>query len=475
VEGNTIVFADETHGSPLTSADISDLSEIEILDYFQSNQLGISNPTSPTGSVPHNPFILGNLLVASYYHDGVVFYDLTDPANVQEVGYYDTEPDNTNYSGYDGCWGVYPFLPSGRIIASDVLNGLFVLEMSSALINLTQPCEGTTCDDGDPSTFNDALDANCVCVGTPCPTAGTSCDDGDPNTENDMADGLCGCVGTPISECTYTTIDSNDFEGGFGIWNDGGADCFLINAVVAAYSGSYSVVLRDNSSSSVMTTTEMDMSAYEEITVDFAFIGRSMESGEDFWLQVSTDGGSSYTTVASWVSGTDFNNGRNHYFESAVISGPFTSTTLFRFRCDASANNDIIYIDDVVISGCTNNSGIVEEEEQMAAMEEVITTELIPNAENKSVSTSIEPFINLKLAPNPTRNQLNVSFFLSENSEMSLLVNDIAGKRMLTKRIKAETGSLNLELDTTDYAPGIYFITLMTVDQKVSQKFIVVE
>ncbi|MEZ4985085.1 MAG: hypothetical protein R2795_08640 [Saprospiraceae bacterium] len=46
--GNYMVFADETHGTPLGLADISDLDDIEITDRFQSNLLQVANPTSNT-------------------------------------------------------------------------------------------------------------------------------------------------------------------------------------------------------------------------------------------------------------------------------------------------------------------------------------------------------------------------------------------------------------------------------------------
>lgn len=131
VSGNILVFADETHGSPLTIADISDLDQIEIKDFFYSNLHGVADPfsqTAPRGPIPHNPFIVGDYCIASYYHDGVSVFDISDPTNVTQAGYYDTSPASTDYDGYDGCWGVYPFLPSGNIIASDDLNGLFVLE-----------------------------------------------------------------------------------------------------------------------------------------------------------------------------------------------------------------------------------------------------------------------------------------------------------------------------------------------------------
>ena len=40
---------------------------------------------------------------------------------------YDTYTQGSG-NGFNGCWGVYPFLPSGTIVASDIDNGLFVLQ-----------------------------------------------------------------------------------------------------------------------------------------------------------------------------------------------------------------------------------------------------------------------------------------------------------------------------------------------------------
>ena len=42
------------------------------------------------------------------------------------VGSYDTYPQGSG-NGFNGCWGVYPFLPSGNLVCSDIDNGLFVL------------------------------------------------------------------------------------------------------------------------------------------------------------------------------------------------------------------------------------------------------------------------------------------------------------------------------------------------------------
>jgi choice-of-anchor B domain-containing protein len=84
---------------------------------------------------PHNPHIKGNYLYISYYEDGVQVFDVSDVTNqntIKRIAYYDTYTQN-NGSGYPdnfyGCWGVYPFLNSGCILASDLDNGLFTLKM----------------------------------------------------------------------------------------------------------------------------------------------------------------------------------------------------------------------------------------------------------------------------------------------------------------------------------------------------------
>lgn len=61
---------------------------------------------------------------------------------------------------------------------------------------------GQPCDDGDPTTINDKINENCVCMGmedTGCQMQGMPCDDGNPNTIDDRYDANCNCMGMPIS------------------------------------------------------------------------------------------------------------------------------------------------------------------------------------------------------------------------------------------------------------------------------------
>lgn len=131
-DGDHLIFADETHNRYLKVLDVSDPGNLSIVGTIKSTLLA----PSASNSIAHNPFIKGDSVYISYYHEGVQIYDITDPTLPVNVSYYDTEPSNTNYNGYKGTWGVYPFLPSGNIIASDVARGLFVVTPVTPVFSL---------------------------------------------------------------------------------------------------------------------------------------------------------------------------------------------------------------------------------------------------------------------------------------------------------------------------------------------------
>ena len=115
--GQYVFTTDEISGAYIAAYDISDPTNILEVDRIQNS------PGS--GIIPHNTHVMGDYLITSYYSDGVVIHDITYPYNIIKVAEYDTYEGQT--ISYDGCWGVYPFLPSGTILAADITNGLFVL------------------------------------------------------------------------------------------------------------------------------------------------------------------------------------------------------------------------------------------------------------------------------------------------------------------------------------------------------------
>ena len=79
-----------------------------------------------TGAIDHNGYVRGNRYYMSTYTDGLTVLDITDPTEPVQVGHFDTYPPN-DHANVAGAWGVYPFLPSGNLLISDIAGGLYVL------------------------------------------------------------------------------------------------------------------------------------------------------------------------------------------------------------------------------------------------------------------------------------------------------------------------------------------------------------
>jgi choice-of-anchor B domain-containing protein len=105
-----IFTTDEVNNSFLTAYDVSDPTDIQELDRIQSN------PGS--NSMVHNTHILGNWAVTSWYKDGFTIVDVTRPDNLIQVGDHDTYAGAGG--GSSGCWGVYPYFPSGTLVATNI-------------------------------------------------------------------------------------------------------------------------------------------------------------------------------------------------------------------------------------------------------------------------------------------------------------------------------------------------------------------
>ncbi|MEO8665896.1 MAG: choice-of-anchor B family protein [Ignavibacteria bacterium] len=104
-----------------------------------TNPVYVTNwqPTGITSSIVHNVEIYGNYALVAHYTAGIRLIDISNPAVPVEVAWYDSYP-SSNGGTYDGCWGVYMF-PSGKIIASDRLTGLYVLRTT---FNISMAMQG---------------------------------------------------------------------------------------------------------------------------------------------------------------------------------------------------------------------------------------------------------------------------------------------------------------------------------------------
>jgi len=118
--GTLCVTTDELTGGMIKMFDITNKSSPIALGQFTPN----------SNSIPHNAFIVGDKVHTSWYTEGYRCIDISDPNNPVEVASYDTWPGPSG--GFSGCWGCYPFLPSGNILVSDRSTGLYIVRPGAA-------------------------------------------------------------------------------------------------------------------------------------------------------------------------------------------------------------------------------------------------------------------------------------------------------------------------------------------------------
>ncbi len=115
-DGNTYVFTDETEGMRMKVCDVTDITDINVLSLFNSE---VSENT-----IPHNVMVKNNYAFVSHYNDGLQIFDIRHRETPTKAGFYDTYHGDSP-SNFKGAWGVYAFLPSGKILITDRQTGLY--------------------------------------------------------------------------------------------------------------------------------------------------------------------------------------------------------------------------------------------------------------------------------------------------------------------------------------------------------------
>ena len=141
------IACEELNTRDLTVWDLQDRSSWDLV--VPSWQIQDNTPI-------HNVFVLGNYAHISYYKAGYVVLDISDPTNPILAGQYDTYPQSGG-GFYNGAWGVYPYLPSGNVIVSDMATGLYICNFDSTAVNIedhTIVISGFTLSQNYPNPFN---------------------------------------------------------------------------------------------------------------------------------------------------------------------------------------------------------------------------------------------------------------------------------------------------------------------------------
>ena len=94
-DGHTAFTTDERSNGTISAYDVTDLSDIKLLDTYRSD----------LQVIPHNVTVVNDFVVASVYRDGIVILDASFPDEMVEMGRFDTSPDLSG-DGFNGSWGL---------------------------------------------------------------------------------------------------------------------------------------------------------------------------------------------------------------------------------------------------------------------------------------------------------------------------------------------------------------------------------
>ncbi|MEM1185461.1 MAG: choice-of-anchor B family protein [Planctomycetota bacterium] len=131
-DGNTLYLNDETDEQgglvPQTTTRIIDVSDL-------TNPQFVGTTSSGLPSIDHNLYVRDGYMYQANYTSGLRVFDIADPLDPVQVGFFDTFP-SSNAASFNGAWSTYPFFPSGTVLISDIERGLFVVTVDAIMDRL---------------------------------------------------------------------------------------------------------------------------------------------------------------------------------------------------------------------------------------------------------------------------------------------------------------------------------------------------
>ncbi len=219
---------------------------------------------------------------------------LTATASAIDESYPGANDGSINLSVQGGT-SPYSFLWSHGATIEDPTNlagGLYGVTITDfhgcqflASVSVATGCfpAGTSCDDNDPSTFDDAQDGNCNCIGIPCPAFQANLNITDISCHSETDGSAIASPSNGAAPYTYT-------------WSTGAS----ADNITDLGKGTYSLTITDNNGCSVDTTfslKEPTMLAGSTIISD-----ESLPGANDGSIDLSVEGGTSPYSY-HWSSG----------------------------------------------------------------------------------------------------------------------------------------------------------------------------
>jgi hypothetical protein len=205
-----------------------------------------------------------------------------------------------------------------------------------------------------------------------------------------------------------------------------------------AYEGSYcakSAAIGDNQSSSFSITLDVlgndSISFYRKV---------SSESGYDF-LNFSIDGNliEKWSGVKSWEK-----------VSYPISTGTHLLSWVYEKDNSTISGSDCAWVDFIILPAIHTNIGV--------------------NIDEFSAENSAQ----LSISPNPANDKINVSYKLLTNTDVSIKIFSINGQIVYSNDNEYKVaGYYSIGLDASLLSRGVYFISLKTKNQVITQKLII--
>lgn len=401
-DGNTYYLCDETHGMAVKAVDVTDPADMQVVALFDAE--------STFNQIAHNAIVDDHYLYVSYYYDGIQVYDISNPVEPCRVTYYDTY-EAANNSFFQGAWGVYPFLPSGNILVSDMNNGLYVVGFSK-YFTLPEFQEVETCRN-EELTFEMKLssdfesDVHLSVDGLPAGATATF-------SENPAAPGTTVVV-------TFANLGE---VGDFDI-------TFLATDNINSGEGSLSLTVLDVAEAVVLQSPT--------------------DNEEDVVLE----------PLFSWSPAFDpFIT--PYQFALATSDTNFDNTILF----EGSFINNNLVSPLVLEEGKTYYWRIHLNNDCGASYSDIFQFKTFIESAVSELSIP-----GLQIFPNPVSENLNIVFEQPFNEDLQVVLLATDGRKLMESEIP--TNSANLSVDVGDFPSGLYFLKLFSNDKVLTKKILI--
>ncbi|WP_338733412.1 LamG-like jellyroll fold domain-containing protein [Mangrovimonas cancribranchiae] len=290
--------------------------------------------------------------------------EITGNGNTINDGDITPDPtDNTDFGNVN-----YPGGSNNNIFIIENLGGSNDLNLtgSSPYVNISGTHAGdftvttipaSTIAAGNNTVF--AIEFAPSALGLRSATVSIANDDSDENPYNFNIQG----TGITPPPCGSTVLGNYSYEGGNQGWDTSDSNASRENYSSRAYSGNYSIRLREDGQA---ISPSFSLSDYDKVDLKFFFYASGMDSYETFYIDYRENNSASWQTVSEYRRGEystslnktgDFINNAFHSKTATLFkddfSFPASATAQFRLRNDANGSSDYVYIDNITITGTT--------------------------------------------------------------------------------------------------------------------------